>query len=108
MGPSVEDRFMPPFFELGAFEGAPLFDLEEVLFVVDVSFSAHFTVPAANDSNRGDTRRLAGTFVTDFESVDFAARPFPFWGCSSIADDFLFVGFFSFWPLLSSRLEMLP
>lgn len=74
MSPSLDDRFIPPFFEFGCFVGNILFAPEG--FVV-ISSSRLFPVTAANDSNRGDTRRFAG-IISDADSLSFtfAAGPF--------------------------------
>lgn len=72
LSPSVDDRLIPPFFVL---DGSVLLVLEDF---DDISFPRLFSVTVVNDSNRGDTRRLAGfgSPATGADTFDFAsARP---------------------------------
>ncbi len=74
LSPSVDDRLIPPFFVL---DGSVLLVLEDF---DDISFPRLFSVTVVNDSNRGDTRRLAGfgSSATGADTFDFAAaRPCP-------------------------------
>jgi hypothetical protein len=77
LSPSVDDRLIPPFFVLRSLDGSVSLVLED--FDV-ISFPRLFSVTVVNDSNRGDTRRLAGfgSSATGADTFDFAAaRPCP-------------------------------